>query len=171
MPALPSFVPRKAIRIALYLAHESHEYNANTISVLLVAEADSFRQYIAALYWSTMTVTTIGYGDPSAKTHTERIIATVLMFFGGALYAYVVGSICGLVSSVGVRPSSPLLLFVLFELARSYMQVQNRSFTHSHTILPCASLQMDEATGEFRRTMDHLNSYMQERNLPDNMRV
>lgn len=57
-------------------------------------------QYIAAFYWSTMTVTTIGYGDVSPQTDQERLMACACMFMGGAFYAVIIGSICGLVTQM-----------------------------------------------------------------------
>lgn len=57
-------------------------------------------QYIAALYWSVMTITTIGYGDLVAKTTGERLLATACMLLGASIYAYVVGAVCGIVSGL-----------------------------------------------------------------------
>jgi hypothetical protein len=42
----------------------------------------------------------VGYGDVGARTRYERIISIVAMVFGGAVYAYVIGSICGVISKM-----------------------------------------------------------------------
>lgn len=52
-------------------------------------------QYICALYWSTMTLTTIGYGDYGPGTGTERFVASFFCMLGGLVYAYLVGIITG----------------------------------------------------------------------------
>ncbi len=57
-------------------------------------------QYNAAIYWAVMTVTTIGYGDVVPKTFYERWVTVFGMMVGGAAYAYVVGSVCGVVASM-----------------------------------------------------------------------
>lgn len=44
-----------------------------------------------ALWWSLVTVTTVGYGDISPVTPTGRIVATGFMFFGIALLGVVTG--------------------------------------------------------------------------------
>ena len=90
---------------------------------------DAMSKYVAALYWSVMTVTTIGYGDITPATSTERAFLILVMLFGGALYAYIVGAICGIVAS------------------------------------------MDEATISYHQTVDHLNNYMEETGLPENVRI
>lgn len=56
-------------------------------------------QYVAALYWATMTLTTIGYGDIGMNTNGERVFATLCMIICGAIYAYAIGSICGLITN------------------------------------------------------------------------
>jgi len=50
-------------------------------------------QYVAALYWSVMTLTTVGYGDITAKTTGERVLFTISMILGGSCYAYIVGTL------------------------------------------------------------------------------
>ena len=43
-------------------------------------------QYSVALYWSVMTITTIGYGDIVAHNTVERILSVFCMIFGATLY-------------------------------------------------------------------------------------
>jgi hypothetical protein len=46
-----------------------------------------------------MTLTTIGYGDVTMQTNGERVFATLCMIICGAIYAYAIGSICGLITN------------------------------------------------------------------------
>ena len=57
-------------------------------------------QYVTALYWSVMTLTTIGYGDVAPVTLGEQCLCIFAMLLGGSIYAYVIGAVCGIVSSM-----------------------------------------------------------------------
>lgn len=59
--------------------------------------------YAAALYWSVMTLSTIGYGDITPQNTTETLIGVFCMLCGASLWAYVVGNVCGVVASLDVR--------------------------------------------------------------------
>jgi len=54
-------------------------------------------QYIVAMYWASMTVSTIGYGDISLVTQAERVYASICMMVGATAYAFIVGQLCGLI--------------------------------------------------------------------------
>lgn len=56
--------------------------------------------YIISLYWSVMTMSTIGYGDVTPKTQYERMYEIFGMILGASVYAYMVGAICSIVASM-----------------------------------------------------------------------
>jgi len=45
-------------------------------------------KYIASLYWSVMTIGTIGYGDVPVTTDTERLMCVLCMFIGCGVYSF-----------------------------------------------------------------------------------
>jgi potassium voltage-gated channel Eag-related subfamily H protein 7 len=92
------------------------------------AFAGDWHMYTVSLYWSCMTLSTIGYGDIPVRTHSERTLAIFCMLVGAGTYAYMVGAICGIVAS------------------------------------------MDPLGAEFNQTMDSLNAYMREADLPPALR-
>lgn len=53
----------------------------------------SIDRYVAALYWSMMTVTGIGYGDMLPVNTLERVFCTLWMLMSGAMWAYVIGTV------------------------------------------------------------------------------
>jgi len=56
--------------------------------------------YGMALYWSVMTITSIGYGDITPQNRREYYVATVCMLYMALVWAYVIGGICGVVSTM-----------------------------------------------------------------------
>ena len=61
---------------------------------------DHWKHYTTSIYWALMTLTTIGYGDVVPTNDFERWVAIFAMAIGGAFYAYMVGAVCGIVSSM-----------------------------------------------------------------------
>lgn len=49
---------------------------------------DWIRQYIYAIYWATMTMTTVGYGDVSPKRCNENVYAIFTMIAGSWVFSY-----------------------------------------------------------------------------------
>ncbi|KAL9191234.1 hypothetical protein ACHAXT_000940 [Thalassiosira profunda] len=56
-------------------------------------------QYVASMYWAFSTLTTVGYGDISARTPAEQIYAMGMMLVGVSWYAYIVSSMSSIMSS------------------------------------------------------------------------
>ena len=65
------------------------------ISALVVfnVEPDTFNSFFDAVYWSTVSLTTVGYGDIYPVTPIGRIITMISSFFGIAIVALPAGII------------------------------------------------------------------------------
>jgi hypothetical protein len=63
------------------------------------------RQYMLAIYWSFMTLTTVGYGDVVPVNDTERAFVTFALVVGALVFAFIVGEIGGLVSQLDQQAS------------------------------------------------------------------
>ena len=59
--------------------------------------------YINALYWSSMTLTTIGYGDIVPETAAQRVFIVFMMLIGAFMYGYVIGAVSAILSAQGER--------------------------------------------------------------------
>ncbi|GMH54890.1 hypothetical protein TrST_g3700 [Triparma strigata] len=66
---------------------------------LLMVDDNNGYRYIASLYWAFSTLTTVGYGDISAKTIGEQLFSMLMMLVGVSWYAYVVGSMSTIMTS------------------------------------------------------------------------
>ena len=56
--------------------------------------------YIAALYWSLQTVTSVGYGQMLPVTTEERIMCNVLMLLSGFVWTYILGTAAGIAATL-----------------------------------------------------------------------
>jgi hypothetical protein len=56
--------------------------------------------YVGALYWSIMTITSIGYGDITPKNDTERAVCCLLMIISGATWAFVIAEAAGIAATL-----------------------------------------------------------------------
>lgn len=67
---------------------------------------DLWREYLASMYWSVTTLTTVGYGDITPTSDGERLYTIVAMVIGGAFYGYIVGSITTIVANNDLNSSA-----------------------------------------------------------------
>ena len=61
--------------------------------VILNVEPDSFNNYFDAIYWATVSLTTVGYGDIYPVTTLGRIVTMISSVFGIAVIALPAGII------------------------------------------------------------------------------
>ncbi|EQC39651.1 hypothetical protein, variant 1 [Saprolegnia diclina VS20] len=118
---------RFIVDIEYYVDSSGKVYNWLTMHSMgstPLSEMPPSTQYISALYWSVMTLTTIGYGDLVPSTLAERALSIACMLLGAGTYAYVVGGVCQILNS------------------------------------------MDASTTEFHQTLDTLNEYATQNQLP-----
>lgn len=85
--------------------------------------------YVAALYWSVMTLTSIGYGEMTPVNTAERALCSVYMLFSGVMWTYAIGTVAAIATT------------------------------------------LDPNAIAFQNTMDSLNYFMRERELPRQMRM
>ena len=71
-------------------------------TVMFNVEPDMFDNFLGALYWSVISLTTIGYGDYCPATEVGRIVAMISAFAGVAIIALPSGIIAvGLINELG----------------------------------------------------------------------
>ena len=89
----------------------------------------SFDVYIAALYWSVMTLTSIGYGEMTPVNGAERLLCSIYMMLSGVMWTWAIGSVAAIAST------------------------------------------LDPNSVEHHNTLDALNYFMRERELPRRLRM
>jgi hypothetical protein len=65
-----------------------------------ITDSSVAAQYVRSLYWTITTMTTVGYGDITPARSVEYVFSALIMLLGASLYAYIIGSIASLLSSV-----------------------------------------------------------------------
>jgi len=68
--------------------------------------AEPINQYVRSLYWTITTMTTVGYGDITPIRNAEYLVAALVMLMGASLYAFLIGSVASLLSSLNAAKST-----------------------------------------------------------------
>ena len=88
----------------LIAATEAREVNWVTgyfdVSAEDALAIDKGSLYVASVYWAVATLSTLGYGDVIPATNAERLYAVAGTFIGGAVYAYLLGSVCSIITNL-----------------------------------------------------------------------
>jgi hypothetical protein len=78
-------------------------------------------QYLRSLYWAVVTMTTVGYGDITPGTDLEHAFAIVVMLLGASLYAFAIGNIASLFTSLDAPRAS---FFGRLDAAQDYLSAR-----------------------------------------------
>lgn len=62
--------------------------------------------YILAIYYVFTTLTTVGYGDITARTINEQVFAIVLMGFGVGFYSYTISNLSTIMENIDIRSAN-----------------------------------------------------------------
>jgi len=76
-------------------------YDNNWLEDRGLVDAGTGRQYLAAVYWSTTTLTTVGYGDITPTNAAEEAAAMFVMFVGVIFFGYNAGSVTVVLDTFG----------------------------------------------------------------------
>ncbi|KAG6398671.1 hypothetical protein SASPL_140138 [Salvia splendens] len=92
---IPHFAACLAYLLAVQYPDEGNTWIGSAIPNF--KETSLWIRYISALYWSTTTMTTVGYGDIHAQNTLEMAFIICYMLFSFGLTAYIIGNMTDLV--------------------------------------------------------------------------
>jgi len=109
-----------------------------------IAEPQTFGSLHEALWWSLVTVSTVGYGDIVPQTITGRTVATGLIIFGIGAFGYVAGFMATMLED----PDDEELLELARKTAQEVVQlrVEVRELREALGSVHCAEQRSGEAT-------------------------
>lgn len=85
-------------------------------------DGSNYELYIASIYFSFSTITTIGYGDIAAMNSYEKLFAIFLMGFGVTFFSHMIGNIQSILSSNDV---SELSLRTRIQALQEFTRISN----------------------------------------------
>mmetsp|Transcript_35060 Transcript_35060/g.59003 ORF Transcript_35060/g.59003 Transcript_35060/m.59003 type:complete len:726 (-) Transcript_35060:383-2560(-) len=80
------------------------------------------QKYVASIYWAFTTMTTVGYGDISATTISERVFACIGMVSGGFMFSMVLAKVNMKMQNSNLKKGFVLLQQEKFEV---YLELNN----------------------------------------------
>ena len=63
-------------------------------------DASNFVIYTASFYYTITTLTTVGYGDITPVSSTEKIVSSFLMLTGVLFYSYIIGMLTSIMTEL-----------------------------------------------------------------------
>jgi uncharacterized membrane protein len=61
---------------------------------------DNYDLYVTSFYFSVTTIVTVGYGDITAISSTEKIVAVFLMIIGVIAFSFATGALSSIIANI-----------------------------------------------------------------------
>lgn len=78
----------------------THWFACGWLALHGLSAEDTWTNYNRSLYFVVTTLTTVGYGDVTAASNTERLYVMMMMLVGVGVYGYVIGNVASMLTKV-----------------------------------------------------------------------
>ncbi len=65
-----------------------------------IVDIDNYNLYVTSFYFSVTTIVTVGYGDITAISSTEKIVAVFLMIIGVIAFSFATGALSSIIANI-----------------------------------------------------------------------
>jgi len=87
------------LQFLYWFAQITHWISCGWLKIAGINENNSVASnYVSALYWTTTTLTTVGYGDIVPHTNIEKLYAVFVMILGVGFYGYLIGNVVSVIT-------------------------------------------------------------------------
>lgn len=84
---------------AYWISHIAHWISCGWLLIRGIdTNLDMMSNYIKAIYWTTTTLTTVGYGDIIPNGNSQMIYASFTQLMGIGVYGYLIGNVANILS-------------------------------------------------------------------------
>ena len=127
-------------------------------------DVNDFRLYIAGLYFTFATITTVGFGDISGGTEDEQIICIIVMLIGVISFSFATGTLSSILSNIDSQKAKlKSKLGLLHEIKQEYNLSnalyddlrQALKYDHSRYLFKLLMLRNVDDTVEFVNELPH----------------
>jgi hypothetical protein len=92
------------------------------VMIIGIQDAAPPTRYIRSLYWTIVTMTTVGYGDITPHRNIEYVFTMVVMLLGASGYAFLIGKIASLFSNIDAAKAN---FWNRIEAVNQYLRSRN----------------------------------------------
>ncbi len=90
----------------IFIARFDETSKVNWIHSKGIEDFTVYDLYITSFYFSVTTIVTVGYGDITAISSGEKIVAVFLMLFGVIAFSYATGILASIIASLDASEAS-----------------------------------------------------------------